>query len=115
LSKNCLQLKSAGQQISAAVQAAVASGSTSAVAKEVDLFKALAAAAPSEIRADVETVANAYATAATALAKVHFTPGQTPTPKQIAELQAVGKSFNVAKVEAAGKRLETWGKSHCGG
>ena len=86
------------------MQAASGSGDTAgAVAKEVDLFKQLAAAAPSEIRSDFETFAGAFETAAVALHKANLTPGQTPDAKQIAALSAAGKAFSSAKVQAAGK------------
>jgi hypothetical protein len=116
LTKDCAQLLSLGAKVSAAVQAATGKGDTAdAVAKEVDLFKQLAAASPSEIRPDFETFATAFAAAATALQKANFTPGQTPTAKQLAELQNAGKSFSSAKVQAASKHLEAWGNTHCGG
>jgi hypothetical protein len=116
LTKDCAQLLSLGQKVSAAVQATSGSGDTAgAVAKEVDLFKQLAAAAPSDIRPDFETFATAFAAAATALQKAHFTPGQTPNAKQLAELQNASKSFSSAKVQAASKHLEAWGATHCGG
>ena len=116
LTKDCAQLLSLGQKVSSAVQAATGKGDTAdAVAKEVDLFKQLAAAAPSDIRPDFETFATAFAAAATALQKANFKPGQTPSAKQLAELQNATKSFSSAKVQAASKHLEAWGSTHCGG
>lgn len=115
LTKDCAQLLSLGQKFSAAVQAASGSGSAGAVAKEVQLFKALAAASPSEIRGDFQTIADAFSTYSTALQKAGFTPGKTPTAKQIVELTAATKSFSSAKVQAASKHLQAWGTTHCGG
>lgn len=116
LTKDCAQLLSLGQKVSAAVQAASGSGDTaSAVANEVDLFKQLAAAAPSDIRPDFETFASAFATAATAMQKAKLVPGKTPTAKQLAALATAGKSFSSAKVQAAEKHLQAWGTTHCGG
>ena len=56
LTKDCAQLLSLGQKFSAAVQAASGGGSAEAVAKEVQLFKELADASPSEIHGDFETI-----------------------------------------------------------
>ena len=52
LTKDCAQLLSLGQKFSAAVQAASGGGSAEAVAKEVQLFKELADASPSDIHGD---------------------------------------------------------------
>lgn len=113
--KNCKQLVSLGQKFSAAIQAASGSGSAAAVANEVKLFKALADASPSDIRGDFETIADAFATSATALQKAGITAGKTPTPKQLLELEAASKSFSSAKVQAASKNLEAWATKNCGG
>jgi hypothetical protein len=113
--KNCLQLKSLGEKASAAVRAAATSGSSSDIAKEVAAEKELAAAAPAEIRPDLETLVGLFEAAAAELKKVHFTPGQAPTAKQIAALQSLGKSFTSAKYKAAATHLESWAATHCGG
>ena len=113
--KNCKQLVSLGQKFSAAIQAASGSGTAAAVANEVKLFKALADASPSDIRGDFETIADAFATSATALQKAGITAGKTPTPKQLLELEAASKSFSSAKVQTASKNLEAWATKNCGG
>lgn len=113
--KDCKQLESLGQKFSAAIQAASGSGSADAVAKEVKLFKELADASPSDIRGDFETIADAFATSATALQKAGITAGKTPTPKQLAELESASKSFSSAKVQTASKNLEAWATKNCGG
>jgi hypothetical protein len=115
LTKDCAQLLSLGQKFSAAVQAASGGGSAEAVAKEVQLFKELADASPSEIHDDFETIADAFAASATALKEADLKPGKTPTAKQLAQLAAASKSFSSAKVQAASKHLEAWGEKNCGG
>jgi hypothetical protein len=112
--KDCSQLEGLGQKFSSEFAAAAASGSTPDYAKEVDLFKQLTAAAPSDIRPDLQTISDAFSAMASALAKAHLTPGKTPTASQLAALASASKSFSTAKVEAASKNLEAWGESHCG-
>ena len=115
LTKDCAQLLALGQKVSAAVQAASGNGSAAAVAKEEELFKALAAASPSEIRGDFQTYADAFAASATALQKAGITAGKTPTAKQLLALAAAGKAFSSPKLQAASKHLEAWGAKNCGG
>ena len=116
MTKDCAQLLSLGQKFSAAVQAASGGGSAEAVAKEVQLFKELADASPSDIHADFETIADAFAASATALKKADLTPGQTPTAKQLAQL-AGGKQV-VQLGQGRRRPRSTWrpgATKNCGG
>ena len=110
--KDCAQLEGIGKKFSS--EFAASGGSTADYTKEVDLFKQLTAAAPSDIRPDLQTISDAFSSLASALAKAHLTPGKTPTASQLAALASASKSFSTAKVEAAVKNLEAWGESHCG-
>ena len=56
--KNCQQLMTLGVKMSEALRASAANG-LSSIGDEADMFKALASAAPSEIRGDFETFATA--------------------------------------------------------
>jgi hypothetical protein len=111
--KNCKQLADLGAKMSAALQASSGNGSNS-LGDEANVFKALAKAAPSEIRGDFETFAVAFAAYANALQKAGIKPGQTPTAAQIAALTDAAKSFSAPKLQAAEQHLAAWGQKNCG-
>jgi hypothetical protein len=111
--KNCKDLAALGAKMSAALQAASANGK-SGLSDEANIFKAMASAAPSEIRGDFETFASAFSSYAEALSKAKFKPGQTPTAAQIAALTNAAKSFNTPKLQAAEQHLAAWGQKNCG-
>lgn len=111
--KNCRQLSALGAKIAQAVQASSGSG-TGSLDTEANVFKALADAAPAEIRGDFQTFATAFEEYAKALSKAGFKAGQTPTAAQIAELTTAAKAFNTAKLQAAEQHLAAWGQKNCG-
>jgi hypothetical protein len=111
--KNCKDLAALGAKMSAALQAASGNGSSS-LGDEANIFKAMASAAPSEIRGDFETFASAFSSYAQALSKANFKPGKTPTAAQIAALTNAAKSFNTPKLQAAEQHLAAWGQKNCG-
>jgi hypothetical protein len=114
--KNCTQLESLGKKFAAAVQASSStSGGKLDFTKEEQLFKALADASPSEIHGDFETLATAFAASASAYQKANLKPGKTPSPAQIAALEAAGKAFSTPKVAAAEQHLEAWATTNCAG
>jgi hypothetical protein len=99
--------------VSQALQSSSGSASSS-IDNEVNAFKALANAAPSEIRGDFETFATAFAAYAQALAKTGFKPGKVPTAGQIAAMTAAAKSFSTPKLQAAEQHLSAWAQQNCG-
>jgi hypothetical protein len=99
--------------MSAALQASSGNGVNS-LGDEANVFKALAKAAPSEIRGDFETFAAAFSAYANALQKAGIKPGQTPTAAQIAALTTAAKSFSAPKLQAAEQHLAAWGQKNCG-
>lgn len=111
--KNCQQLAALGAKMSAALQASSGGGSSS-LGTEADVFKALASAAPSEIRGDFETFATAFSAYAQALAKAGYKPGKTPTAAQLAALTNAAKSFSDPKLQAAEQHLAAWSQKNCG-
>ncbi len=111
--KNCQQLMALGVKISQALRAS-AGGGLSSIGNEANVFKALASAAPSEIRADFETFAGAFAAYAQALTKAGFKAGKTPDAAQLAALAASGRSFSTPKLQAAEQHLSTWAQTNCG-
>ncbi len=110
--KNCAQLESIGRKFAAALSAQNATG-TSSLANVSDVFKAMADAAPAEIRPDFQTIAKAFANYAETLKKAGFKPGQAPTPATIAKLASVAKTFSDPKLQAAEQRLSAWGTKNC--
>lgn len=111
--KNCSQLMALGAKVSQALQSSSGSAS-SRVDNEVNAFKALANAAPSEIRGDFQTFASAFAAYAQALAKAGFKPGKVPTAGQIAAMTTAAKSFSTPKLQAAEQHLSAWAQQNCG-
>jgi hypothetical protein len=111
--KNCQQLMTLGVKMSAALRASAGNG-LSSVGDEANVFKALASAAPSEIRGDFETFATAFTAYAQALTKAGLKAGKTPTAKQLAALASASKSFSEPKLQAAEQHLSTWAQKNCG-
>ena len=111
--KNCKDLAALGAKLSQALQAASGNG-LSSLSDEANIFKAMASAAPADIRGDFETFASAFSAYAKALSKAGFKPGQTPTAAQIAALTNAAKSFNTPKLQAAEQHLAAWGQKNCG-
>jgi hypothetical protein len=111
--KSCKQLAALGAKMSQALQASSGNGLNS-LDDEANVFKALASAAPSEIRGDFETFAEAFSGYAKALSSAKIKPGTTPTAAQIAALTAAAKSFSTPKLQAAEQHLSAWGQKNCG-
>lgn len=111
--KNCRQLSELGAKMSQAIQAS-SGGGASSLGDEAKLFKAMADAAPDEIRGDFQTFAAAFTAYAEALSKTGYTPGKTPTAEQIAALTQAAKSFSAPKLVAAEKHLSAWAQKNCG-
>jgi len=111
--KNCQQLITLGAKISQAMQSSSGNGSSS-IADEANALKALASAAPEEIRGDFETFAAAFAGYAQVLAKAKFKPGQTPTAAQVAAMTTAAKALSTPKLQAAEQHLSAWSQKNCG-
>jgi hypothetical protein len=111
--KNCQQLMALGLKVSAALRAS-AGGGVSTLGDEATAFKALASAAPSEIRGDFQTFAVAFSAYAQALTNAGLKPGKTPTATQVAGLATAAKSFSAPKLLAAEQHLSAWAQKNCG-
>ena len=109
-SGKCKDLAASAAKIGQDVSASGASGNLQDVAKE---FQAFVNTVPSEIKGDVQTIANAFTAYANALKGVHFTAGQTPSAADLQKLQAALKSVNQPKLQAAEKNVEAWTKKNC--
>jgi hypothetical protein len=107
-------LRSLAVQVAKSLQAT--SGNVQATIQNEDaVLQAMAQAAPSAIRSDFQTFANAFHTYLQAIAKLKLKAGSVPTAAQIAELTNAAKSLNTAKLQAAEAHLSAWAHKNCGG
>jgi len=97
-----------GQDFSSSVTSGTANLDT--LAKE---FQAFVGVVPSEIKGDVQTIANAFTAYAKALQGVHFTAGQVPSAADLQKMQAAVKSFDQQKVRTAEQHIQAWTKANC--
>jgi len=97
-----------GQDFSSSVTSGTANLDT--LAKE---FQAFVGVVPSEIKGDVQTIANAFTAYAKALQGVHFTAGQVPSAADLQKMQAAVKSFDQQKVRVAELHIQAWTKANC--
>jgi hypothetical protein len=113
-SKNCAQLEALGTKLAQALQ--TTSGSTEQrLTNEVKLFHDYANSAPSEVRGDFQTLADALDTYVHALLKAGIKPGKVPTQAQIAQIQAAAQAFSTQKLRVAEQHLAAWAQKNCGG
>jgi hypothetical protein len=107
-SGNCRDLATSAQKFSAAL-----TGASGDIKKQADIFQKFADKAPSEIRADVKTIADAFSKIAAS--GVTLKTGQVPSSDQLAKLQAAVKQIDQAKVTAASQRVSAWVQKNCNG
>ena len=100
-------------QASQAIAAQSTGGSTS-VESETKILKTYANAAPSAIRADLQTFADAFASYAQTLKKAGYKAGSVPTTAQIAAIAGAAKSFGSPKLKTAEQHLSAWAHKNCG-
>jgi hypothetical protein len=93
--------------------AAAASGSNEDLEEQAEAFSEYADEVPEEIRADVQTLASAYAQYIDVLQDVGLQPGELPTAEQAQQLQAALQSVGTADVTAASERLGAWTTENC--
>jgi hypothetical protein len=79
----------------------------------VTAYKNLANAAPSAIRPDIEVLASAFGSYASALSKVGYKFGSVPSASQISAIEGAVKVFDASKLKTATKNLEAWAASNC--
>ena len=112
-SKNCAQLEALGTKLAQALQTTSGSAETR-LNKEAQLLHDYANAAPSDVRGDFQTLADALDTYVHALLKAGIKPGKIPTQAQIAQIQAAAKAFSAPKLRAAEQHLAAWAQKNCG-
>ena len=108
--EDCLALASVGATMAQAF--AGASGSTNDNSAELE---DLASKVPDEIKADVQVLAQAFATYSAKLKDIGVEAGKTPTADQLQQLQAAVASLDQQELTAASQRIEAWSKKNCSG
>jgi hypothetical protein len=109
---NCSSLAGVGDQFAKAMSSA-SSGGKFNLSEVVTAYKNLANSAPSAIRPDIEVLANAFSSYASALSKVGYKFGSVPSASQVSAIEGAVKVFDASKLQAATKNLEAWAASHC--
>jgi len=106
--EDCLALASVGATIAQAFAGASDTGSTEGLEELADKV-------PDEIRADVETLAQAFAAYSAELADIGIEAGATPSAEQLQQLQAAIASLDQEELTAASQRIEAWSQENCTG
>ncbi len=109
--KNCQELATLAAKVTSSI---TGQGSTD-VNKMADVIEGLANAAPSAIRADFKTLADAYSTFVKAYTSAGLKPGATPTPAQIAKVSVAARALSTPKLSRAETHLQTWVHQNCTG
>jgi hypothetical protein len=110
---NCAKLESMAVNISKSVNPT--SGQVDPQ-KYADALEKMADAAPSDIKSDFKTFADAYSSLIKAYTASGYTPGsgKVPSAAQIAKLTVAAKALSTPKVQAAVQHLTAWGRKNCG-
>lgn len=94
--------------------AAAAGGSNEDLQEQAEAFSEFADDVPEEIRADVQTLADAYGQYLDVIQEAGIQPGEIPTAEQAQELSDALQAVGTADVTAASERLGTWTTENCG-
>jgi len=105
---DCPQLANLSKKYAAAFSSMGANADMGQVAQSLEDF---ASQVPAEIRPDVQVIAGVFKEYAKAMEG--YKAGTTPTPKQLAKLQAAGTLFNQKKVTDASAHIQAWMKATC--
>jgi hypothetical protein len=93
--------------------AAAAGGSNEELQEQAEAFSEFADDVPEEIRADVQTLADAYGQYLDVIQEAGIQPGEIPTAEQAQELSDALQAVGTADVTAASERLGTWTTENC--
>ena len=110
--EDCRSLVAAYLGISQAFGAAAA-GSNDDLEEQAEAFAEFADDVPDEIRADVQTLADAYGQYIQVIQDAGLEPGEIPTAEQAQELQEALQAVGTADVTAASERLSAWTTENC--
>lgn len=112
VSGKCLDAAKAMASATAAMPLAMTGGAAN-LQQSIDQLDAFANAAPTEIRADLKTVAAGYAKVAKVLKDSGYTAGQTLTPAAIQAFQKASTELDTDTFRAASDRVDAWFEKEC--
>jgi len=112
---NCRQLAEIGASLAKGL--IPGSGATVDPKHYAAVINRMAAAAPSEIRADLRTFATAYSSFLEALKASGYVTGSSkvPTAAQLLALTRAAGQLSTPQVRAAERHLGAWGRKNCSG
>jgi hypothetical protein len=110
--EDCRSLIAAYASVSQAL-AAAAGASAEDLEAQAEAFSQFADDVPEEIRADVQTLADAYGQYFDVIQEAGLQPGEIPTAEQAQELQAALQTVGTEDVTAASERLTAWTTENC--
>lgn len=108
---NCAKLAKLGETFASTLQS---TGANTTLGGEAQALRKMADSAPSEIRGEFHTLADAFGGYAQALEDAGITAGATPTAAQVAKLGAAAKKLGTADVQAAAQKISAWAAANCG-
>jgi predicted small lipoprotein YifL len=108
---NCLQLGGLGAKFAQAMSAAT--GGHVDLKAAVSAYNALANAAPSAIRPDLQLIAHAFGSFASALASAHYTVGKVPSASQVSALESAASQLSQPKLRTAEQAIGAWARQNC--
>jgi ABC-type glycerol-3-phosphate transport system substrate-binding protein len=110
-SGDCKKLLESSQELSASLSSAAADKEKLQQAKRI--FQNAVDKAPSDIKADLQVLADAFSKYIDALGNINLKPGETPDAATLQKLQQAIASVDETKVQQASQHLDAWAKTHC--
>jgi len=111
-SGDCRKLAEAGKDLTAAMSSATSDSQKLEQAKQ--LYQSFVDKAPSEIKPDLQVLADAYSKIVDAVKDLKLKPGETPDTATIQKFQTALASIDNTKVQEASQHLTTWVTTNCG-
>jgi len=107
-SGNCKSFADLGAAFSSAL-----SGAGGDPQKEAQLFQQFVDQAPSDIKSDMQVIADAFSKIADALKGVDLSGGKTPDPATLAKLAALQGTLDQQKLATAEANISKWAANNC--
>ncbi|MEA2972074.1 MAG: hypothetical protein QOG82_532 [Actinomycetota bacterium] len=113
-SAKCIGAATAMASAASAIPQALA-GSAASIDASVEQFQAFADAGPSEIKSDLQTVADGYADFVKVLADANYNPasGQAPSPEVQAKIESASQKLEASDFQEAAARVTAWFQAGC--
>jgi hypothetical protein len=107
-SGNCKSFADLGAAFSSAL-----TGAGGDPQKEAQLFQQFVDQAPSDIKADMQVIADDFSKIADALKGVDLSSGKTPDPAALAKIAALQGSLDQQKLATAEQHITAWATANC--